>query len=191
MKVHLPEELIYHELQHTANVEKAAIRFARLEGLSDYEIMLLRTAVYYHDSGFMVTYHNNEDFGIKLAQNNLPKFGFSDEEIEIVCGIINATKYDVTPKTILEKIMCDADHDYFGRADYANVSKKLRQELENVGEAKTDLEWINFQIDYLENHHVYYTETAKNIRDSIKKSRIQELHVERDRLLKLTDQTKS
>jgi class 3 adenylate cyclase/ActR/RegA family two-component response regulator/predicted metal-dependent HD superfamily phosphohydrolase len=183
LKSSLPEELIYHDLQHTANVEKAAIRFAKLEGLSDHDLMLLRTAVYYHDAGFLVTYHNNETFGIKLAENNLPQFGYSQTEINIITKIIAATKNGVQPETMLEKIMCDADHDYFGRADYAAVSNKLRTEMENVGESMTDLEWLDFQLNYIELKHEYYTETARNIRDSGKKGRIQELKIERNRLL--------
>ncbi len=183
LKSSLPEELIYHDLQHTANVEKAAIRFAKLEGLSDHDLMLLRTAVYYHDAGFLVSYHNNENFGMKLAENNLPQFGYSMTEINIITKIIAATKNGVQPETMLEKIMCDADHDYFGRADYADVSKKLRTEMENIGESMTDLEWLDFQLNYIELKHEYYTETARNIREYGKKARIQELKAERNRLL--------
>ncbi len=183
LKSSLPEELIYHDLQHTANVEKAAIRFAKLEGLSDHDLMLLRTAVYYHDAGFLVTYHNNETFGIKLAENNLPQFGYSQTEINIITKIIAATKNGVQPETMLEKIMCDADHDYFGRADYIAVSKKLRTEMENIDESMTDLEWLDFQLNYIELKHEYYTETARNIREYGKKARIQELKAERNRLL--------
>jgi hypothetical protein len=39
----------------------------------------------------------------------------------------------------------------------------------------TDKEWLLFQIHFLENIHVYYTETAKNIRDIGKTARVQEL----------------
>lgn len=185
LKSSLPDELLYHDLSHTVNVEKAAIRFAKLEGVSEYEIILLRTAVYYHDAGFLVTYHNNELFGIKLAQNNLPKFGYSEQEIELISGMIAATQKQVKPKTLLEKIMCDADHDYLGRADYEHVAKKLRLEIENMGEFMSDLNWIDFQLEFLENVHEFYTETAKNIRQAGKETRIQSLKQERKKLLEL------
>lgn len=185
LKSSLPDELLYHDLSHTVNVEKAAIRFAKLEGVSEYEIILLRTAVYYHDAGFLVTYHNNELFGIKLAQNNLPKFGYSEQEIELISGMIAATQKHVKPKTLLEKIMCDADHDYLGRADYEHVAKKLRLEMENMGEFMSDLNWIDFQLEFLENVHEFYTETAKNIRQAGKETRIQSLKQERKKLLEL------
>lgn len=176
LKALLPEDLVYHDVQHTLNVEKAAIRYARLEGISEQEMYLLRTAVLYHDSGFILEYRNNEDFAIQLAQNNLPQFGYSREQIATISSIIEATKSTVKPVTLLEQIMRDADHDYLGRADYKVISSRLRTELEvMVGEVKNDVEWVEFQLHYLKNKHNYFTETAKNIRSIGKNARIQEL----------------
>lgn len=180
LKSMLPEELVYHDINHTINVEKAAVRFAKLEGVSDYEIMLLRTAVYYHDAGFLVQYDQNEDFAIRMAQNILPYFGFDETEVDIICGIINSTKSDVKPQTLLQKIMCDADHDYLGRADYYHVAKKLREELFNHDIEMTEQEWVDFQLTFLVNQHEYYTDTAKNIRQGGKKARILELSKQKE-----------
>lgn len=175
MKALLPEGVLYHDISHTLNVEKAAIRFAKLEGIDDESILLLQTAVLYHDTGFILQYHDNELFGIKLAQNNLPKYGYSEEQIELIANIIASTSTKTSPKTILEKIMNDADHDYLGRADYYNVVNKLRREMENFGESMSDKAWIDFQLHYLEEVHLFFTETAKNIRLQGKKARIAEL----------------
>lgn len=171
----LPEDLVYHDLNHTLNVEKAAIRFAKLEGVDEESMQLLQTAVLYHDSGFILRYDENEKFAMQLAQSNLPRFGYTPEQIKKVIKIIASTRHGAKPKDLLEQIMCDADHDYLGRADYYNVSKKLRMEMENYGKSMSDKDWIEFQLDYLENSHRYYTETAKNIRVQGKKYRIAEL----------------
>lgn len=171
----LPEDLLYHDLNHTLNVEKAAIRFAKLEGVNEESMQLLQTAVLYHDSGFILRYDNNEQFAMQLAQSNLPRFGYTPEQIKKVIRIIASTRHGAKPKDLLEQIMCDADHDYLGRADYYNVSKKLRMEMENYGKFMTEKDWIEFQLEYLENTHRYYTETAKNIRVQGKKYRIAEL----------------
>lgn len=175
MKALLPEGVVYHDISHTLNVEKAAVRFAKLEGIDDESILLLQTAVLYHDTGFILQYHDNESFGIKLAQNNLPKYGYTKEQIEIITNIIASTSIKRAPKTILEKIMNDADHDYLGRADYYNVVNKLRKEMENFGEVMSDKVWIDFQLNYLEKVHLFFTETAKNIRLQGKKARIAEM----------------
>jgi class 3 adenylate cyclase/predicted metal-dependent HD superfamily phosphohydrolase len=175
LKALLPDEVVYHDISHTLNVEKAAMRFARLEGLDEESIQLLRTAVLYHDAGFVVEYLHNEPFGITMAENALPKFGYSEEHISVVRSIIASTASNKKPNNLLEQIMCDADHDYLGRADYFTVAKKLRVELENYGQTMSEIEWIEFQLNYLEKVHRFYTVTAKNIRLQAKKAHIEEL----------------
>ena len=176
LKASLPEEVVYHDLAHTLNVEKAALRFAKLEGLDEEETMILQTAVLYHDAGFIVSNVDNEKFAINLAKTNLSKFGYTDFQIDGIIKIIDSTK-QISQNTpdLLSKIMCDADHDYFGRADYYIVSKKLRDENENYGKVMSDKEWIIYQLNYLENIHEYKTDTAKNIRQFGKNIRIDEL----------------
>ena len=176
LKASLPEEVVYHDLAHTLNVEKAALRFAKLEGLDEEETMILQTAVLYHDAGFIVSNVDNEKFAINLAKTNLSKFGYTDFQIDEIIKIIDSTK-QISQNTpdLLSKIMCDADHDYFGRADYYIVSKKLREENENYGKVMSDKEWIIYQLNYLENIHEYKTDTAKNIRQFGKNIRIEEL----------------
>jgi class 3 adenylate cyclase/predicted metal-dependent HD superfamily phosphohydrolase len=183
IKALIPEEYVYHDIHHIMNVEKAAVRFARLEGIDDDSILLLQTAVLYHDAGFILQYENNENFSADLARANLPKFGYSQDQIDTIANIILSTGYNEEPVTILERIMCDADHDYLGRADYHNVAKKLRKELENVGFKMSNIEWIDFQLSYLEGKHRYYTITAKNIRLIGKKARISELKEQRIKIV--------
>lgn len=171
----LPETVVYHDVPHTLNVEKAVIRYAKLEGVDDESILLLRTAALFHDAGYIHSNKDNEDFGISMAKSMLPNFGYSDIQIDIVERIINTTKRNVEPTNLLEKIMCDADHDYLGRPDYYAIANKLRQEYENEGRTMTDKEWIQYQLNFLDGGHTYYTETAKNIRNIGKQARIQEL----------------
>lgn len=175
LKSMLPEEVIYHDLGHTLNVEKAVIRLGNLEGLDDEEMMLLRTAALFHDTGFIFTYNHNELHAVRLMEQMLPKYGFSQEQVETIRGMILATANDIEPKGILQEIICDADHDYLGRADYYIVSGKLREEMEAFGESFNEEEWIRFQLRFLEDKHVFYTITAKNIRDKGKQNRIREL----------------
>jgi adenylate cyclase len=179
LKSQLSEDLIYHDVHHTLNVERAAVRLAKLEGISNYEMLLLKTAIYYHDAGFLVQYHDNEGNAIKMAKNLLPFYGYNEVEVNIICGIIECTNEDVKPTTLLQKIMCDADHDYLGRADYYQIAKKLRIELENYEVYMSDIEWIDFQLKFLEEKHHFFTETANNIRLGGKKARILELHKSR------------
>lgn len=182
LKSSLPDDLIYHDLKHTLNVERSAERIAGLEGVEGEELILLKTAVLFHDAGFIFAYEKNEKIAIELLRTELPKFGYSQTQIKRITKIVQATTPDIEPNTLLEKIMCDADHDYLGRADYYIVAQRLREELEGQGRKMNDLEWHDFQLNYLENIHVFYTETAHNIRNRGKMMRIQELKTEREKL---------
>ncbi len=175
LKSELPNKLIYHNVHHTINVEKAAMRLANLEGIDEEGTILLRTAVLFHDSGFIYQYENNEEFGAKLAEQTLPYYGYTAEHIEIIKKIILATGSKNQPQSKLEMIMCDADHDYLGRPDYNKIAKDLREELKKNGKTFTDYEWYNYQLNYLKNKHKYYTITAYNLRQSGKENKILEI----------------
>lgn len=175
LKSNLPEELIYHDIKHTLNVEKSAARIALLEGVNEIDLILLRTAVLFHDSGYILKQFDNEFIAMKLAENILPQFGYTQEHIKTITSIISATKKEIEPVTLLQKIMCDADHDYLGRPDYHGIAKRLREELKAFGTEMNEVEWLNFQINYLRDTHVYYTNTGTNIRKAGKLARIADL----------------
>jgi hypothetical protein len=111
-----------------------------------------------------------------MAQNTLPNYGYSPEDIDKVCQLIWITTRKNTPNSLLEKLICDANSDYIGRSDYHVVAKTLRKELALINTIDmTDLEWIDYQLNYLQYEHRYYSDLAKNIREKGKNKRIEEL----------------
>jgi hypothetical protein len=108
-------------------------------------------------------------------ERNLPRFGYEQEQISLIRNMIMATARESKPVTLLEQLMCDADHDYLGRADYYVVSSKLREEIEHFDEPMSEEDWLLFQIQFLEYEHEFFSITAKNIREKAKLNRISEL----------------
>ena len=157
----LPKNLFYHAAHHTFDVVKHAQSIGKSEGISNEEMFILLTAAYFHDAGFLFKYQSNEPEAVKLAREVLPEMDYTQEEIDEICKIILATDIKVQPNTLLEKIMCDADHDYFGRKGYSQTADNLRKELEEYGDKFGDKEWLEVQINFLEEKHQYYTETSK------------------------------
>ena len=157
----LPKNLFYHAAHHTFDVVKHAQTIGKSEGISNDKMFILLTAAYFHDAGFLFKYESNEPEAVKLAREVLPEMDYTQEEIEEICKIILATDIIVQPNTLLEKIMCDADHDYFGREGYSQTADNLRKELEEYGDKFGDKEWLEVQINFLEEKHQYYTETSK------------------------------
>lgn len=174
LKIKLPEGLFYHGIHHTFDVCDAAQRIAKAEGISGEDLFLLLTAALIHDAGFTVTYINHEDKSVELAKQILPQYGYSDEQLKVIEGIIEATKLPMNAKTTLEKIMCDADLDYLGRDDFYSISEDLKREFIAQGIVANDKEFDAVQIKFL-NAHRYFTNTAKSSRDAAKQKRLEEI----------------
>ncbi len=176
LKCSLPDTLTYHTIDRTIKIDRIVKEFAKLEALPIREMLLLRTAALYHDTGYIVDYKDNEQYAIMLAKKILPDYGYSEEDINQVCQLIWATARRETPKNLLEELICDANSDYFGRKDYHLIATRLRHELElHQNIIMTDKEWIDYQLHYLQYEHRYYSDLAKNLRDKGKNLRIAEL----------------
>jgi uncharacterized protein len=171
----LPDNLTYHGLHHTFDVFDAAMKIAQTENLSANEIRLLRIAILYHDAGFTSKYKEHENKGCDMAKKNLPAFGYSKNEIDIICGMIMATQIPQTPHTLLERIICDADLDYLGRNDFHKISDSLFEEMKIYAHVHDKKEWNRIQKKFLENHQ-YYTEFGKKNREHKKQEYLMEIN---------------
>ncbi len=165
---HLSKDLHYHGIHHTIDVEIQAGRIAKSEKINNKEdIYLLKLASLYHDTGFLITYKEHELAGCNFARNELPEFGLTPKQIEIICGMIMATKIPQTPLTKLEEIICDADLDYLGRDDFFNISHTLFMELQKRKILSSEKDWNDIQINFIKKHN-YFTDTNKKSREKKK-----------------------
>jgi predicted metal-dependent HD superfamily phosphohydrolase len=132
---------------------------AKAEGINtEHEVDLLKLAAAYHDSGFLFTYKNHEEKSCEILKNDLAG-KLNKQDIEIVCGLIMATRIPQSPKTHLEKIICDADLDYLGRSDFEPISNNLYKEFIVYGVIKEKDNWNEIQIKFLETHN-YFTSSS-------------------------------
>ena len=173
-RVELPKDLKYHNVEHIEDVVRSAVEIAEREKVSKDDIHLIRIAALYHDSGFMISSKNHEALGCDIARATLPSFGFSTDQIEVVCGMIMATKIPQTPQTPLEKILCDADLDYLGRDDFFSIGNKLFEEMTNRGFVESEREWNLIQKTFLESHR-YHTAFSRANREEMKQQHLQEI----------------
>ena len=171
----LPDKLYYHALRHTYDVLKVCNAYIRRDKIKDYDAKLLRIGALLHDIGFTRTYDNHEAKGQEIADELMSELGFPKKDIDIVKGLIWATKIPQSPKNYLEKIICDADLDYLGRSDFYEISDQLYSELKDRGILKNVKEWNKIQIDFLEKHE-YHTAFARENRQPAKARRIAELY---------------
>ena len=170
----LPPYLYYHNYKHTIDVINQAELIGLGEEVSEEEILLLKTAALFHDAGHTIQYENHEYYGCQLAKEYLPKFNYTQEQINKICQIILATKLPPKPKNLLEKIICDADLDYLGRQDFIPISNTLFEELKALGKIKSLNEWNKLQVKFLTSHQ-YFTKTANKLREINKEKQIERI----------------
>lgn len=171
MLTHLSTDLYYHSIAHTLDVFTSARKIAILEGVSDHDLELLLVATLFHDTGFLVKADGHEEISCQFAKEHLFHIGFTLPEIEIICGMIMATKIPQKPQNKLEEIIADADLDYLGRDDFFTIGGQLFKELKARKVVNQESDWDQIQIKFLENHH-YFTDTVRNMREAQKQKHL-------------------
>jgi uncharacterized protein len=182
----LPVYLYYHSAIHTGqDVVPATKRLAKMIGIEGDDLLLLLTGAWFHDLGFILINGDttaeyksrvgeHEEASIAIARQVLPDFGYSSGEVEVVSGLILATKLPQTPHNQLEELMADADLDSIGREDFWKVSFRLQAELAAFGMPTDEATWYERQLKFLKSHS-YFTAAAIQLRRKGKLLNIAEL----------------
>lgn len=160
----LSPTLYYHSAWHTCDeVAERAGWLAVQEGLSRQAQLLVVTAAYYHDIGFVRQVRGHEKVGVEIASEVLPCFGYSQAQIRTISSIILATRIPQFAPDLLQQIVADADLDVLGRDDFFERNAALRAELAALGDETPDEVWFPAQVKFLQQHH-YFTATARRQR---------------------------
>jgi predicted metal-dependent HD superfamily phosphohydrolase len=171
----LDPRLTYHSLAHTLDVLESAKRLAELEKVPEEDLVILKTACLFHDSGMLVTYRGHEEASIEICNQTLPSFTYSVEATEKICEMIRTTQLPQCAVNLLDKILCDADLDYLGRPDFFMIAHRLKYEWDVLEFKQTTLqEWYQIQRDFLTNHR-YFTKSAINLRQDFKMENLSQI----------------
>ena len=175
----LPDDLRFHIAKHTLHTTKGVVasanRIAISEDVSEHDRELLITAAYFHDAGYIIDYNKNEPIAARMAGRILKLIGYKPNEIAKIQKMILATDLEIEPKTHLEKILCDADLDHFGREDFFKLDGKLREEWRVEGkDASDEAKWYKGTLEILQKHH-YYTKSQIKLREKKKQKNIKRI----------------
>lgn len=171
----LSPQLTYHNVAHTLDVLKQAVEIAESESIQNAEdLLLLKVSALYHDVGFLLNYSGHEETSCAIATKELTGLGFSEEQVDTVCGMIRATKVPQQPQTKLEEIICDSDLDYLGRDDFFRIGEGLYKEFVIHKIVSNETEWNRLQVRFLESHH-YFTDTSKRRRQQAKQINLEKV----------------
>ncbi len=170
----LPAHLFYHNVKHTVDVVTEVELIGLAEGCSDEEILILKTAALFHDTGHTVAYEEHEFQGTLIAREMLPEYDYTPDQIDLVCSLIMSTRLPPEPSNLLEKIICDSDLDYLGRSDFIPVSNSLFEELKAQNKMGSLNEWNKLQVKFISGHQ-YFTRTARRLREVNKQQQIKRI----------------
>ena len=167
--------MVYHDWQHTAHVIEMAEKIALYENASQTDIVLIKTAALFHDAGYLKGINNGHEVeSINMAKEILPDYGYTSAEIELITGMIEATKVPQRPKNKLECILADADLEYLGTNTFKSRGDKLLEELHYFHTDLNSTKWNEIQTDFLENHNYHTLYCIKN-RESQKQLNLEAL----------------
>ena len=94
----LPESLYYHNIKHTVDVVTQVELIGLGEGVSDEDLLLLKTAALLHDTGHSRSYENHEYFSCLAAREILPEYYYTTSQIDTICELIMATQLPPKPR---------------------------------------------------------------------------------------------
>src|SRR4051794_14015749 len=178
----LPTERQYHSVFHTRDeVLPAARQLAGIIGIDGSRSDLLLAAAAFHDMGYM----NGPDAGheersIKIAEQTLPAYGYTPQQMATIASIIRSTIWPQQPRNLVEQIMADADLAPLGAPweTFLARSRNLWAEIEAVdGEPISEEAWYQGQIEFL-SAHSYFTQAAAALWDGHKAQNIANLQAE-------------
>ncbi len=171
--------LVYHSLKHTRDeVVPAAVSLAHACNINGESLLLLQTAAWFHDIGYVLLPTNGSDgheaFSAREAARVLPALGYQPRHISQICGMIMATRLPQTPLTVLEALLVDADLDVLGQPDFVRRNHDLRVELAHQGFVYSDELWYREQVVFLRQHR-YFTAVARQHRDQQKQHNLEHI----------------
>lgn len=166
--------LVYHDVTHTRNVISASEEIARSEGVSGEDLVLLKTAALFHDTGFIETVEGHEAASCALAEKILPGYGYAQIQVNKICEAIAATKLPQSPTSKLGEILADADLYYLGKGGYEGTANNLLREMRSQGQQISENDWIIKQVTFISGHR-YFTASAQKQLESKKQKTLASL----------------
>lgn len=153
---HMPKWMLFHDLEHTLSVARAAVDIGQNTGLSAEHLRLVELAALFHDTGYAQAYKGHEEASARLARAYLAGQGISERSIRLVEGLILSTRLNARPRTTLQRVMRDADSAKAGQGDFSAKSERLRLELEHVlGKRISPRAWTLENLAYLGEHRFH------------------------------------
>ncbi len=162
------KSLPFHSIEHTRDVFQYVKTIADYEGIYGSELEPILIAALFHDTGMAEIYVDHEDQSVIYALEYLKKQNYPEDKTKIVIDCILTTKMPQNPKTLAEKIICDADLYHLGIENYIFRNERLRAEWKQFFNIEySEEEWYSLNVEFLENQ-IFHTSYGKTVLENRK-----------------------
>lgn len=169
------EDRPFHNLDHTRDVVDAAKEIALHTELTESEHESVILAAWLHDIGYLHGEGGHEEKAADQARELLQKWGASRDKVVEVVDAILATRMPQQPKSIVGKVLCDADLYHLASESCTEKSDLLRKEWQAHGKTNpSDDEWLLKNIEFMEGHR-YHTAYGQTVLQAGKRKNIKRL----------------
>jgi predicted metal-dependent HD superfamily phosphohydrolase len=171
----VPVSYVFHNMQHTLRVVQAVEEIASGENLSEEDLLAVKLAAWFHDTGYSRGYEGHEKLSAEIASDFCEHQGLEATITDKVKSCILATTMPQMPSNRLEEILCDADMAHLGSGRYEEASKLLRKELNQVFNKDIGKKaWRRTNILFLQMHK-YFTPYAQQNYEPVKQAHLRAL----------------
>jgi len=167
-------KLYFHNNRHTMEVYSLVELLGRAEGISEEELLMVRTAALMSDTGFLSDYNNHSVKSVEFAKENLSRFKYSENQIQQVIQLLQSNEKVNSNSPLAEKIMADAQTVYFGRVDFTLLAENFYKELSEMQLISSREAFINKMSKTLREHQ-YFTESAKRLKEIAIEEQLEQL----------------
>jgi len=157
-----PPNLYFHNSSMVKNITNHVELLSRAEKLSDEHFINLKLASVFLLTGYISDYEKPMEASLRLVEEILPGYGFSQENVELTKNLIRNSFSDHR-ESLADNILHDAIYDYLGRIDYMKLTDKLLRERTEYGKHSNSKSWLEYQKKQLTEHD-FITNSARLLR---------------------------
>jgi predicted metal-dependent HD superfamily phosphohydrolase len=169
------EKYFFHNLRHTEDVVSAVKDIGMRSELSAEEMEFTLVAAWLHDLGYKYGAENHEESSARLAEEFMDRLSIPPKKIKAISSAIQSTRLPQQPRSLIERVLCDADLFHLSNQTFEEKSELLRKEWKATGfREMTDQEWIQHNIDFMAEHK-YHTPYGQTLLAEGKKKNIKRL----------------
>ncbi len=176
MSKNFSDKICYHNIDHTLEVVQAAEKIGRKCNLPDADLEIVILAAWFHDTGYYKGNVNHEIESARIATDFLTDIRAEAHLIHQVERCIIATKVPQNPRTIIEKVICDADLYHLSTTKFFTKSELLRKEMVAHHCHISPKSWMAKSCIFVSQHN-YFTEFAKKILKPKKQANLRKLEM--------------